>query len=486
MQCNSTSNLVQRWAIAIVLVGITLSSVAQATIGLKIANVTWDAKQPTHPGVQLNPVLGNDMIGYIVNKTWTQIQNVDLCDGLKAMMTKANGLADGVNAYPDSNWYCSIGSVTNLNAKLSGKNAVELTFTVPGNRLEDKFTQPSIAGGYADPKLVFNWDMDFVIDLKVSGSNPYLSITKATAQVKNIITDSNNFAGDVAVYWLHIGDEVNQRVTAKAIDFTKLANSQLALQAAALQPPSNYVLSGVWVQNAYVYIGYTPVLVSHVFSPIQGRVTWPVSNSVKVASCADISISAESIVGPPPLLNPEPVQFGQNYPRVTWSPENVAVNWNSMIPTLSGSGQMACVYSITIPSGVADVHAVSSKPYPDPAHNGSIMQLNFAGDANYAAVPVPANNINFTGAWSTSNISSAISHGLVQQKILIDHGVGQTGTGVDIRAGAAAKSPGVIAAPAAANTGVQQNAPATGAAQPMMQKQSVSGAMALPAAAATH
>ena len=74
MQCNSTSNLVQRWAIAIVLVGITLSSVAQATIGLKIANVTWDAKQPTHPGVQLNPVLGNDMIGYIVNKTWTRFR----------------------------------------------------------------------------------------------------------------------------------------------------------------------------------------------------------------------------------------------------------------------------------------------------------------------------------------------------------------------------------------------------------------------------
>ena len=488
MQRINNSNLVRRWAIAIVLVGVSLSSVAHATIGLKIATVTWDAKQPTHPGVQLNPVLGNNMIGLIVNKTWTQIQTAELCSGMKAQMTKANALGHGINAYPDSNWSCSIGDITNLNAKLSGKNTVELSFNVSGNRLEDKFTQPSVAGKYADPKLVFVWDMAFVIDLKVSGSSPYLSITKATAQVQNIKTDSNNFAGDIAVYWLGIGDEVKQRVTAKAIDFTNLTNKQLTAQSAALQPPGNYVLAGVWVQNDYVYIGYTPPSLGGNQirnSTFQGRLTWPVSSYVNVASCRDISINAETIVGPPALLNPEPAKFDQNYPRFTWTPENSVVSWYSLVPTLAGGGQMACAYNMTIPNGVASVNAVSNKPYPDPAHNGTIMQLNFTGDGNFDAVLAPANNINFTGAWSGNNISSATSHGLVKQKTLIDHGVGQMGIGVSLSAVAAAKSPAALAAPAVANTGVQQRILAPAAAQPIVTQQRVGGAMALPARAMT-
>lgn len=477
---NGKNSLYQRCAMAVALAGIALSPVVQASIGLKIATVAWNAQQPTQASVQLTPILGNNMIGYIVTKAWAQIQSGDLCDGLKATMTKANALGKGINAYPDSHWACSIGDITNLQAKLAGKNTVELSITVPGNHLADKFTQPSIAGSYADPLLRFDWDMNLVIDLKVTGNAPYLTVTKATAQVNNVKTDSGNFAGDIAVYWLGIGNAVSQRIDAKTIDFTKLANTQLTGQAAALQPPANYSLSGVWVQKDYVYIGYTPPLRSGeqlYSSTVQGRLTWPVSKDVKVDVCTSLTVSADNIIGPPALLNPEPAQFNQDYPRLTTTSNDAAAHWSSSIPVLSGNGKMECTYSMRAASGTqVSVSAISSKIFPDPNHNYSLVRLGFNGDANYAALPTPGNGVNFTGAWSTSNINPNVLHGVLQNKALIDHGIGQSGMG----SGAVQKNPSVVGSSAITNTSAQQRAVAPAATLPAVQQQRFGGAVVSP------
>lgn len=501
----------RRWATAVAIAGLALTSIAQAdTLGLKIATVQWDAKTPTQPAVKLQDE-GQNAIGAAIGLlAWPQAVQV-ACGIIMNKITKPDSLALGVYGYNDDNYVCTLGKVlTNMQAtalpkNTPQKNGVEISFDVLSNSITDKFHNPypvipdplnpvviaMIASGNNDPVITVNFDIHVVLDVKISGTSPVLSVTSAIVAIpaSGRSVSAGNFQGDVVK--TVFGGVIQSSLDAYSkMDLTGMVQTALATQlgsiAALMQAPPNYLLANIWAQHNYIYIGYTPKPRSGpdlTASYVQGQLTWPAANGVQVPSCATLTVSVDDIIGPPTLLNPEPALFNQDYPHFTSTTNDPGAYWSSAQPMQMGLGNLACNYTVRASSAAAvGVSAASSKVYADPSQKSTIIQLRFQGVANYDALQTPGMGVNFTGQWSSNNVNVVRMNGLLPANAPINHGIGQLGVnpGPADTMSPAAMNPSVVNAPAATNAGVQQRAAVPVAAPVLVQPLRSGGALVAP------
>ena len=289
-----------------------------AAVGLKVVNVNWDARQPMQTGATITNT-GTDSLGILLGNhgAWGQVADAKtgLCSAMRAQFVKANGIGKGLSAYPDNTWFCRIGEMQNLQIAQGGKNEAVLSFDAPANHLEARFTQP-YAGAYADPHLALDWDMSLTIKVRVvtpPKSQPTLKVVEAKAQLKNAKVDSMNFAGDVTVYWLPIGDAIVARLEKDPMVFTALADAQLAAQMKSIVPQGREV-AGLWAQSGYALVALNPQPLPPGASEnccdgqIRGRMHWPKSLGAPT-QCNAIELERTVFVAPPAIVQPEPPVF---------------------------------------------------------------------------------------------------------------------------------------------------------------------------------
>jgi hypothetical protein len=379
---------------------------ATASIGLKVINVQWDARTPLQTSAKTDN-LGLDALGIVLGNhgAWGQVMDdkTGLCSALRTQFTKANGVSKGVNAYPDNSWSCHIGEMTNLQIAQGGKNEALLSFNVPGNRLEAQFTQPSV-GSWADPRLVFNWDMTLTLIVRmVAAPNApaTLKVVDAKAQLKSTGIDSNNFAGDIAVYWAGIDTAIAARINKDPIVFTGLADAQLAAQMKSIVPPGKEV-AGLWAQGGYALVALNPqplppgAYENCCEGKVSGRVHWPKSLGAP-ASCSVIGIERSVFVAPPTLVQAEPPQFSGG-PRVAKAFSTVV--FTTPAPVDAGN-EYHCDYSFGAGSHMAV--DVSGGRFAVAGKGQQITMIDLTLEAPQSLVQMGASNVNFVGQGMTAS-----------------------------------------------------------------------------------
>ncbi len=379
---------------------------ATASVGLKVINVQWDARTPLQTSAKVDN-LGLDTLGIVLGNhgAWGQVMDdkTGLCSALRTQFTKANGVSKGVNAYPDNSWSCHIGEMTNLQIVQGGKNEALLSFNVPGNRLEAQFTQPSV-GSWADPRLVFNWDMRLTLTVRVVAppkAPVTLKVVDAKAQLKSTGIDSNNFAGDIAVYWAGIDTAIAARIDKDPIVFTGLADAKLGEQMKSIVPPGKEV-AGLWAQGSYALVALNPqplppgAYENCCEGKVSGRVHWPKSLGAP-ASCSVIGIERSVFVAPPPLVQPEPPQFNGG-PRAASAFTGVV--FTTPAPVDAGN-EYHCDYNFGAGSRMAV--DVSGGRFTVAGKGQQITMIDLTLEAPQSLVQMGASNINFVGQGMTAS-----------------------------------------------------------------------------------
>jgi hypothetical protein len=379
---------------------------ATASVGLKVINVQWDARTPLQTSAKVDN-FGLDTLGIVLGNhgAWGQVMDdkAGLCSALRTQFTKANGVSKGVNAYSDNTWSCHIGEMTNLQIAQGAKNEAVLSFNVPANRLEAQFTQPSV-GSWADPRLVFNWDMKITLIVRMVAplNKPAtLKVVDAKAQLKSTGIDSNNFAGDIAVYWAGIDTAIAARINKDPIVFTGLADAKLGEQMKSIVPPGKEV-AGLWAQGGYALVALNPqplppgAYENCCEGKVSGRVHWPKSLGAP-ASCSVIGIERSVFVAPPTLVQPEPPQFSGG-PRIAKAFSTVV--FTTPAPVDAGN-EYHCDYSFGAGSRMAV--DVSGGRFTVAGKGQQITMIDLTLEAPQSLVQMGASNVNFVGQGMTAS-----------------------------------------------------------------------------------
>ncbi len=81
----------------------------------------------------------------------------------------------------------------------AGGGDIRVRVTMPGNRFFAQITQPTVLGGWADPKFTITYDLQADITIRVPRTTDQpLGIGRSVVTVSNIGWDGRNWSGDLA------------------------------------------------------------------------------------------------------------------------------------------------------------------------------------------------------------------------------------------------------------------------------------------------
>lgn len=392
-------------AVALAILLIPLSAVADC--GLKVLQQQWDAKQPDQSSLKSlydNPIV----ISLNVNKGWNDSRD-NVCDQIKATITKPNAMGKDVNAY---NVSCTMADASNLHLHPTGApNQVRITFTLAGNQLDFVTTTPTVLGSWADPHLHLAYDILVNALVSVQGTSPMLKVVKATATMQNVnLTPvgaiAPALAGMIKAFTgVDLPQKFDQMVSGKQIVLTDRVGQSLETANLLLQPPANNTLAGTWVKHDQLYLVFEPNFAAPSWGSgwLAGVIRWPVQQGhTQTPDCTKIPVVASVPAGAPPVLDPDPPRFGAEPTKQTGS---------LMLPhpARQAAGMWECDYQVSYlpdgePASVA-IHAAGAQ-----SRGGVLVTVaSFAPDG-WSGTAVPSGGgKNFKETTNTFGFSTLLA-----------------------------------------------------------------------------
>lgn len=195
-----------------------------------------------------------------------------------------------------------------------------------GNIIGSLFDSEAGLGQWADPQFKINYDLVLdvgfnttqglnvnrvvatIANVKVSPANAPASVAKAAVDFANAVFKTPAFDALVAM-----GIEGRQVEFGQAV--ASGLNSLNNAAAPYANPVNQYVQLGVWGKNNMITLAFSPRLPAPMtpkVASVNGLIRMKKNANFSANICPSINLASQVMVGPRPIIDVEPLQFGTN------------------------------------------------------------------------------------------------------------------------------------------------------------------------------